>query len=270
MTAFIFTFDTDTPVGTNVPSVIDNRIREVKDAVQERENVDHYWPLTGSQVSDEAVGQHRKIELFGPISTPTNATDKMFIYSKDVDSKAEIFILDEDGNELQLTTGGKIKKTSIEDFQFLPIGLIAPYGADSAPDGWLICDGSAVLRTTYSDLFDVIGVSHGVGNGTTTFNIPDLVGYFVRGLDKSASVDPDVRDFASVQEDGIKKHYHNVTQNTYGTSALSANVQRGDAAEQDVTNVNKTTGPYSVGDDSYVGLTETRPKNVALNYIIKY
>ena len=268
-TVFSYTYDTTTPAGTDAPSVIDDRIREVKSAVQERENVDHYWPITGSQVSDTAAGQHRKIEFFEPISTPSNAANKFFIYSKDVAGKAELHVLDEDGNEIQLTTAGKIKKSVIEDSAFVPPGLVSPYAGSSAPTGYLLCNGAAVSRTTYADLFAVIGTTHGVGDGSTTFNIPDLVGYFVRGLDVSGAVDADSRTLGSTQQDGVIKHYHNVPVATYGESSLGQNVQRGSAAEQDITNVNKSTGPYDIGDNSYIGITETRPKNVALNYIIK-
>ena len=102
-----YTYDTDTPDGSiDAPSVIDDRIREVKDAIQERMNVNHYWPLTGTEVSDTAVGQQRKIHFYGPIDTPTNAANKMFLYGKDVDGKIEFHVLDEDGNELQFTDAG--------------------------------------------------------------------------------------------------------------------------------------------------------------------
>lgn len=55
-------------------------------------------------------------------------------------------------------------------------GEIKMYGGASAPDGWLLCDGSAISRTTYAGLFAVIGTSFGIGNGSTTFNVPDLRG----------------------------------------------------------------------------------------------
>ena len=109
-----YTYDTDTPLGSDSPSVIDDRIREVKDGVQERMNVDHYWPLTGTEVSDAAAGQHRQIEFYGPISTPTYAADKAWVYSKDVSSVVEIHILDESGNEIQLTDAGTINIASAD------------------------------------------------------------------------------------------------------------------------------------------------------------
>ena len=66
-----------------------------------------------------------------------------------------------------------------------PIGSIVPFGGDSAPSGWLLCQGQAISRTTYSDLFAVIGTTFGSGNGTTTFNIPDLRGKVPVGLNSS-------------------------------------------------------------------------------------
>ena len=55
-------------------------------------------------------------------------------------------------------------------------GSITMYAGATAPDGWLICDGSAISRTDYADLFSVIGTTYGTGDGSTTFNIPDLQG----------------------------------------------------------------------------------------------
>lgn len=57
---------------------------------------------------------------------------------------------------------------------YLPTGLISPYGGTAAPTGWLLCNGNAVNRTTYADLFAIIGTAYGVGDGSTTFNLPDL------------------------------------------------------------------------------------------------
>lgn len=58
----------------------------------------------------------------------------------------------------------------------LLLGEIKPYAGSTAPSKWLICDGSAVSRTTYSDLFAVIGTTYGTGDGSTTFNLPDMKG----------------------------------------------------------------------------------------------
>jgi microcystin-dependent protein len=65
----------------------------------------------------------------------------------------------------------------------LPAGVILPYGGSSAPSGYLLCYGQAVSRTTYATLFAAIGTAYGVGDGTTTFNVPDLRGRVPAGKD---------------------------------------------------------------------------------------
>jgi|SRR6188768_1343636 len=61
------------------------------------------------------------------------------------------------------------------DSKAVPIGTTLPYMGESMPPaGWLLCNGTAVSRTTYSALFGLIGTSFGVGNGSTTFNVPDM------------------------------------------------------------------------------------------------
>lgn len=67
----------------------------------------------------------------------------------------------------------------------IPTGGVTMYGAGSAPSGWLLCDGTAVSRTTYAALFAVISTTYGVGNGTTTFNLPNLKGKVPVGLDSA-------------------------------------------------------------------------------------
>lgn len=72
-------------------------------------------------------------------------------------------------------------------YSLLPTGVILPYGGISAPANFLLCDGSAVSRITYANLFTVIGTRYGAGNGSTTFNVPKLNdGSFVRGVATSA------------------------------------------------------------------------------------
>jgi len=110
------TYDTDTPLGSDAPSEIDDEIRGVKDSVQERQNVDHYWPLTGSKVSDADAGKHRQVTFQAPLAADPAAVDEdeAQIYTKDVDDKAEIFLIDEDENVIQLTTAGSLHTASLE------------------------------------------------------------------------------------------------------------------------------------------------------------
>lgn len=63
----------------------------------------------------------------------------------------------------------------------LPTGSIIPYAAATAPTGYALCDGSAISRTTYATLFGIIATTYGVGDGSTTFNVPDLRGRIIAG-----------------------------------------------------------------------------------------
>lgn len=64
--------------------------------------------------------------------------------------------------------------TTIANLNFVPVGSVSLWTTNTAPTGWLMCDGSAKSRLTYKGLFDVIGTTYGAGDGSTTFNIPDL------------------------------------------------------------------------------------------------
>ncbi len=65
----------------------------------------------------------------------------------------------------------------------LPAGMTSAFAGLAAPAGWLLCDGAAVSRTAYLKLFTAIGTAHGIGNGSSTFNLPDLRGRYIAGKD---------------------------------------------------------------------------------------
>jgi microcystin-dependent protein len=65
----------------------------------------------------------------------------------------------------------------------IPSGSVMPYAGSSAPTGWLLCSGAAVSRTTYAALFAVVGTTYGSGDGSTTFNLPDMRGRLAAGVD---------------------------------------------------------------------------------------
>ena len=75
-----------------------------------------------------------------------------------------------------------VKETLTKLFQTTPIGEVIMYGGTSAPIGWMLCDGSAISRTDYKSLFSVIGTTYGAGDGSTTFNLPDMRGRFPLGV----------------------------------------------------------------------------------------
>lgn len=93
-----------TPADSENASQGASRIRALKLAISERGAIDHIW----GGASDASSGEHKKVTFNAPISSPTNVTDKGFLFTKDVSSKAELHWLDEDGNEIQLTSAGAL------------------------------------------------------------------------------------------------------------------------------------------------------------------
>lgn len=87
-----------------------------------------------------------------------------------------------------------------------PIGAMIPFGSTTAPTNWLVCDGSAVSRTTYSELFAIIGTSYGAGDGSTTFNLPNKKGRTSVGYDSTQT------EFNAIGKTGgskyLQKHKH--------------------------------------------------------------
>lgn len=94
-------------------------------------------------------------------------------------------------DHVELISNG-IDKWYIADRQLnLRVGEVLAFAANSAPSGALVCNGAAVSRTTYVRLYNKIGTTFGVGDGSSTFNLPDLRGEFIRGWDNSRGVDTD-------------------------------------------------------------------------------
>jgi hypothetical protein len=111
--AFTYTYDTTTPAGDDSPSVIDNRIREAKAATQERENVDHYWPLTGSEVSDADAGQHRQVTFQAVQAAPADA--EMVLHTITDGAASELAYDDPAANNVQITKAGALNLTGEYD-----------------------------------------------------------------------------------------------------------------------------------------------------------
>lgn len=151
-----------------------------------------------------------------------------------------------------------------------PAGMVSYFANSSAPSGWLKADGSAVSRTTYSDLFAAIGTTFGSGNGSTTFNVPDLRGYFTRGWSDGSSVDSG-RTFGSAQDDAFQGHGHTILMR--GNAEGGGNTNEGGDSNTPYAYSSDTavTTPVSDGTNGTPRVTsETRPKNIALLACIKF
>lgn len=87
--------------------------------------------------------------------------------------------------QIEETLRTLLAKMGVLEKRSTPSGAILQYAASTAPTGWLLCDGTAVSRVDYADLFAVIGTTYGTGNGSTTFNLPNLKGRVPAGRDAS-------------------------------------------------------------------------------------
>ena len=164
-----------------------------------------------------------------------------------------------------------------------PAGAIMTFAMSAAPAGWLYCNGAAVSRTTYNALFSAIGTTYGGGNGTTTFNLPDLRGEFVRGWDNGRGIDSG-RTFASTQKGTITLADPSLTSpNILGVYSKGEYTSQAFALEAGYDNINigeysniyrasvNIAGNGSFGDLNTGGFAQgaTRPRNIALYYCIK-
>ncbi|AXP07711.1 putative tail-fiber protein [Sinorhizobium phage phiM6] len=151
------------------------------------------------------------------ISGLTTAADRM-IYTTGADTYAVTTLtstartlLDDTSTTAMRTTLGVYSTAQVDAaiaaVPGAPTGTVIMHAANTAPTGYLECSGAAVSRTTYSDLFAVIGTVFGAGDGSTTFNLPNLRGEFVRGWDNGRGIDTG-RVFGSAQAANISSHTH--------------------------------------------------------------
>ncbi|KZB72342.1 MULTISPECIES: phage tail protein [Thalassospira] len=159
------------------------------------------------------------------------------------------------------------------------IGSVSAFAMPTPPTGWLVCDGSAISRTEYADLFAAIGTVWGAGDDVTTFNLPDLRGEFVRGFDDGRGVDAG-RAFGSWQnpsivgfDTGNDSVWSVTTTLQSGNMQASLGYEAYDVADYPAGGVAGAPGqsitslPGIAGDQGYSGAV--RPRNIAMTYAIK-
>ena len=193
-----------------------------------------------------------------------------------------------------ITNGGFLQTDGSGNLSFqivagVPTGAVFCVAVATIPTGYLECNGAAVNRTTYAALFSFIGTQYGAGNGSSTFNLPDLRGEFVRGFDNGRGVDSG-RGIGSSQGGQNLSHDHDAdasaTSNVsdpghrhnargYGNdddggnqfTGSGNNSVRNNAIEDATTGISVATN-VSIDVDNDGG-NEARPRNVAMMYIIK-
>jgi phage-related tail fiber protein len=138
----------------------------------------------------------------------------------------------------------------------LDAGLVIHVAMNTAPTGFLKANGALVSRTSYAALFAAIGTTFGVGDGSTTFALPDLRGEFLRGWDDGRGVDAG-RVFGSAQSGAIQSHTHTATGSDVA-GGFSGSFGPGNGTNVWQNGIGSTGG------------AETRPRNIALLACIKF
>ncbi len=197
------------------------------------------------------------------------------------------------GQMLQTNGSGALSFTSV---QGVPTGAVFCMAVATVPSGYLECDGTAVSRTTYAALFAVIGTQYGNPN-STQFRVPDLRGEFVRGFDNNRNIDSG-RSIGSSQGSQNAQHNHSASAtSTAGAHSHSLNYQRKqveDTGTAFVTDIRRQGGDGDGGSTTFTNNTdsgfmnnatvsvstsvsianqggnESRPRNVAMMYVIKF
>lgn len=142
-------------------------------------------------------------------------------------------------------------------------GEICYFARNTAPTGFLKANGALLSRTTYAALFAAIGTTFGVGDGSTTFVLPDLRGEFVRGWDDARGIDAG-RVFGALQTDAMQGHQHTHywLAGSNGTTSAGSGINPGSS---------NTSSPVTDGTNGTPRTAaETRPRNIAMLACIKY
>lgn len=157
-------------------------------------------------------------------------------------------------------------QNQISGFQGIPTGTIMYTAVAAVPAGYLALNGQSLSKSTYSALYTVLGGTY--GQTDTTFNLPDVRGEFIRGWDNSRGIDIN-RTIGSSQAESFKSHSHPYV-DTYFKEAWGQDGQFNGAYGSNGGADNDNYDSNYQRTTSAVGGSETRPRNIALQAIIKY
>lgn len=227
--------------GGNTYKLQDNESGYLTNAVTSLNSKTGAVTITGTDgITVTADANTDTVTIEGPIGF-SDTDDQMWvnwkveeaaIYGQQTQSVTYSFAIHMDDNKTKLTSAtlarsyngadwdilGTLHPISSFSNSFVPIGTILDFAGSTAPTGYLICDGSAVSRTTYSDLFTVIGTTWGAGDGSTTFNLPNLCGRATIGVGTGTATDATAHTLGdtngtethllTANESGIHEHNH--------------------------------------------------------------
>lgn len=248
-----------TPTNATNANTIDDEFRNMKEDIIERLSEEH--DFASDEAGNTTIGEHKKgsarigFGLTGSKPEVNSTNTGGFYVTEDAEGNPTNAEYDNGTTWKSIATIPRADITALEALAASFVGVVCPFAASSVPTGWLECDGALVSRETYATLFGIIGVTWGVGDGSTTFALPDFRGEFLRGWDHSRDVDTG-RAFASAQTDALKSHTHSYTSPASGP-----------VGTQFVSTMMSSSSSNTTGA---TGITETRPRNIAVMFCIKY
>lgn len=169
-----------------------------------------------------------------------------------------------------------------------PVGSVTMFAASTAPNGWLICDGREISRTTYADLYSIIGDTYGSGDGSSTFDLPDLRGKGVKGyksdnakFDSIAKTGGEEEHTLTINEMPAHNHTGNTSHSGSHTHTFSVTTDKGGNGNGNIVTDDGSRGTKSISGGAHSHSFTTNPNGgnaahnildpyITMNYIIKY
>lgn len=275
MASFIYTWNSTflaTPSDTEDASLGSQRIRDTKTAVGERFAVDH------SLAGNANDGKHLKatlMALVSPVAWTLDSGDGA-CFSATVNGITEFFFQDSNGALTQITSNGTASGG-------VPIGTVMAYASNAVPTNWLWCNGNAYSRTTYAKLNTLLanaGYPYGSGDGSTTFNTPDLRGRFPLGQGPMGAASDPLRVTSAVSginnavlggsggNQNTQQHTHTDSGHQHTIGTLTP-VSAGSGLEGIGAGSSSFTGLASANIQNYgTGTSQNMPPSLVMNFII--
>ena len=244
----------------------------------------NYHKLLNENIAEQIEGVGRRpataYEAGDVVASSTNSKLLLLCTQTGTTAETDLNIASKTAGEAITdgTVGWKLIQRYIDTTFFNPTGSIIAFAGNTLPDGYLLCDGSQVSRTTYKKLFDVIGTTYGEGDGSATFNLPNLTDKFIQGSNtvgivKNAGL-PNITGTLSTYNGVILSLFNNLkgcfTQDNPKDSSLMYDTLPENTSQYAADYCSGGIFDASKSNAIYGNSNTVQPPAVTMHYIIKY